>query len=303
MAQDGAAAQVERAPRAERSERVERGEGRRNGRGERDGATPVGEEMQARGSVDSLPAEGATAEGERDGQRRRRRGGRGGRDRDEARSETLVNAEAALGAEAPAPEQALGLTDASDAEREPMAVDTMPGEETGAMRSEREGGRRRGGRGRNRREGREAEGGDRPLQAPVDASGEFVAQPQQPPDPQAVPATVEALASVAPAANVAPAVTASAVPEAPTAAAPFALPIDDLRALAASAGLEWVNSDAERILVVQQAMASEPKPVHVPRTPRPRVVIDEGPLVLVETRKDLSQLKLPFEQQQQAPAT
>jgi len=63
-----------------------------------------------------------------------------------------------------------------------------------------------------------------------------------------------------------------------------------------------VNSDAERILVVQQAMANEPKPVHVPRQPRPRVVIDDGPLVLVETRKDLSQLKLPFEQQQQPPA-
>ena len=79
------------------------------------------------------------------------------------------------------------------------------------------------------------------------------------------------------------------------------MPLEDLRALARSAGLEWVNSDAERILVVQQAMANEPKPAHVPRTPRPRVVIDDGPLVLVETRKDLSQLKLPFEQQQ-APA-
>jgi ribonuclease E len=105
---------------------------------------------------------------------------------------------------------------------------------------------------------------------------------------------------------VAPAVAESAVPVvAAITAAPakaFALPIDDLRALAASAGLEWVNSDAERILVVQRAMANEPKPAHVPRTPRPRVVIDEGPLVLVETRKDLSQLKLPFEQQQQPPA-
>ena len=69
-------------------------------------------------------------------------------------------------------------------------------------------------------------------------------------------------------------------------------------ALAASAGLEWVNSDAERILVAQQALANEPKPVHVPRVPRPRVIIDEGPLVLVETRKDLSQMKLPFEQRQ-----
>lgn len=90
-------------------------------------------------------------------------------------------------------------------------------------------------------------------------------------------------------------------PAAPAVAAPaqrFELPMDDLRALAASAGLEWVNSDAERILVAQQALANEPKPVHVPRVPRPRVVIDEGPLVLVETRKDLSQMKLPFEQRQ-----
>ena len=78
--------------------------------------------------------------------------------------------------------------------------------------------------------------------------------------------------------------------------------MDDLHALAASAGLEWVNSDADRIVVVQQAMANEVKPVHVPRAPRPRVRVDDGPLVLVETRKDLSQLKLPFEQQQQAPA-
>ena len=38
--------------------------------------------------------------------------------------------------------------------------------------------------------------------------------------------------------------------------------------------------------------------VHIPRQPRPPVVVDEGPLILVETRKDLSQMKLPFEQQQ-----
>jgi ribonuclease E len=31
------------------------------------------------------------------------------------------------------------------------------------------------------------------------------------------------------------------------------------------------------------------------------VVIDEGPLVLVETRKDLSQIKLPFDTPPQAP--
>jgi ribonuclease E len=73
------------------------------------------------------------------------------------------------------------------------------------------------------------------------------------------------------------------------------LPVARLQAVADEAGLEWVNSDADKIRQVQQAMAAEPRPIHVPREPRPPVVIDEGPLVLVETRKDLSQLKLPFE--------
>jgi ribonuclease E len=33
----------------------------------------------------------------------------------------------------------------------------------------------------------------------------------------------------------------------------------------------------------------------VPRERKPVVALDEGPLVLVETRKDLSQVRLPFE--------
>jgi len=76
---------------------------------------------------------------------------------------------------------------------------------------------------------------------------------------------------------------------------PYVLPLEALGTLASEAGLQWVHSDADKISAVQAAMAAEPKPVHVPREPRPPVVIDEGPLVLVETRKDLSQLKLPFE--------
>lgn len=80
----------------------------------------------------------------------------------------------------------------------------------------------------------------------------------------------------------------------------FELPLQRLQALASSAGLEWVNSDAQRIRAVQEAMANEPKPIHVPREPKPPVVVDEGPLVLVETRKDLSQLKLPFDAAQSA---
>ena len=73
------------------------------------------------------------------------------------------------------------------------------------------------------------------------------------------------------------------------------LPTSSLEAVAESAGLQWVNSDAEKIRVVQASMAAEPAPPHVPRERKAVVTVDAGPLVLVETRKDLSQIKLPFE--------
>ena len=69
-----------------------------------------------------------------------------------------------------------------------------------------------------------------------------------------------------------------------------------LRAIAESAGLQWVNSDADKIASVRAAIAAEPKPIHVPREKPAPVVLDEGPLVLVETKRDLSQLTLPFQQ-------
>jgi ribonuclease E len=65
--------------------------------------------------------------------------------------------------------------------------------------------------------------------------------------------------------------------------------------VAEGSGLQWVNSDADKIAAVKAAIAAEPKPVHAPRERPPLVVIDEGPLVLVETRRDLRELKLPFE--------
>jgi ribonuclease E len=46
---------------------------------------------------------------------------------------------------------------------------------------------------------------------------------------------------------------------------------------------------------VRAAIAAEPKPQHVPRERPPAIVIDEGPLVLVETRRDLGSMTLPFE--------
>ena len=79
--------------------------------------------------------------------------------------------------------------------------------------------------------------------------------------------------------------------------ASYALPMEAMHQIASGAGLQWVNSDADKIAAVQAAIAAEPAPVHVPRERQPVVQIDEGPLVLVETRKDLTDLVLPFERE------
>ena len=76
---------------------------------------------------------------------------------------------------------------------------------------------------------------------------------------------------------------------------PYALPVDSLAAVAESAGLQWVNSDASKIAAAQAAIAALPTPPRVPREIVAVAAIDEGPLVMVETKKDLGQVKLPFE--------
>ena len=81
----------------------------------------------------------------------------------------------------------------------------------------------------------------------------------------------------------------------------FDLPVSELAQVAQGSGLQWVNSDAEKIAAVQAAIAAEPKPIHVPRERAPVVVADEGPLVLVETKRDLREMKLPFEQPGSTP--
>jgi ribonuclease E len=78
----------------------------------------------------------------------------------------------------------------------------------------------------------------------------------------------------------------------------FALPLDQLQQIALDAGLQWVNSDADRVAAVQSAIAAEPKAVHVSRERPAPVVLDEGPLILVETKRDLRNMQLPFEQEQ-----
>ncbi len=75
----------------------------------------------------------------------------------------------------------------------------------------------------------------------------------------------------------------------------FVLPVSELHTVAQASGLQWVHTDAERLAAVQAAIAAEPQPVRIPRERPPVVVLDEGPLVLVETRRDLRDLALPFD--------
>ncbi len=134
------------------------------------------------------------------------------------------------------------------------------------------------------------------LPVPAPPVEEVAAQAQpvmgaEPPAPApAAPAPAPALAPVA----AAPVVAQAAPSPAPQAQA-FVLPVDDLAQMAQASGLQWVNSDADKIAAAQAAIAAEPAPVHVPRERPPVPVLDEGPLVLVETRRDLRELQLPFE--------
>ncbi|MFM2275636.1 MAG: hypothetical protein RL211_1508 [Pseudomonadota bacterium] len=75
----------------------------------------------------------------------------------------------------------------------------------------------------------------------------------------------------------------------------FELPLNHLTQLAQASGLSWVNSNAEKIARVQAMIAAEPKTVHVPRERPVPVQLDQGPLILVQTRRDLRDLILPFE--------
>ena len=98
----------------------------------------------------------------------------------------------------------------------------------------------------------------------------------------------------APAVAMAAAVEAAAATQ-PAPASTYHLPIEQLSALAQAAGLQWVQSDAEKIAAVQAAIAAEPAAIRIPRERPAPVVLDDAPLILVETRKDLADLRLPFE--------
>jgi ribonuclease E len=114
---------------------------------------------------------------------------------------------------------------------------------------------------------------------------------------ETLPSPVMASPQVAPRAAPAAPVTqpVAVVPVGMPKVMPFALSLDELSQVAQGSGLEWINSDAAKVAQAQAAIAAEPQPIHVPREPKPVVMVDEGPLVLVETRKDLRDVTLPFD--------
>ena len=168
--------------------------------------------------------------------------------------------------------------------------------------------------GRDRRE----RNGDRPerTERPVDQSGESAANdgatPVAPAQAEfvnsrrdAVPVTTvaEPAAVVATRVVVAPTPTpvtapvAAAVTTSMPVVTSYALPVADLAQVATTSGLQWVGSDVAKIAAAQAAIATElaNTPVHVPRERPPAVVVESASLVLVETKRDLRNMTLPFE--------
>ncbi|MFM2068347.1 MAG: hypothetical protein RLZZ584_3256 [Pseudomonadota bacterium] len=270
--------------------------------------------------------------GERDGSKRRRRGGRGRREREEGR-----DAGAADGSrEDAAPSDFGAATDLAPGSRlqaqayeegqdEPAVAaaatsadsSAAPRAEDAARASEADEGSRHDGRRRRRRGTADSvaeSATEVGAQARADAQTDEAGAPAdtgsaagltpvvEAPAPAAAapvaaaPAEPPQAAAPAPAAPAeAPAAAAAAAAAAAPVALPYVLALDELQQIARAAGLEWVNSDADKVAAVQAAIAAEPRPVHVPRVIVPVVLKDEGPLVLVETRRDLAALKLPFD--------
>jgi len=307
----------ERAPRNERGDRTERGErgnrnagrgGERNEGGERGEPRAEGRTDTATGSEDTSdnrnngnnparePREGR-GEGRSRGGRGEGRNGRGPRPEGENREVNSDGRQPQLGfadtepTANGAPEDQPVVMDGND--QAPVTVGTENGEPREKRQRDRYG-RERGPR--SDRSDRE----ERPdLRIP--AEGALVSNAVE-----RAESTPVAQLNVAPATPMAPAVTATVAVVAPAAAAPaagnmpkvtpYSLPTDTLLGVAQESGLHWVNSDTAKVQAAQAAIAAEPKPIHVPRERPAAVSLDTGPLVLVETKRDLRNMTLPFEQ-------
>ncbi len=310
---DRMAADTERPPRAERQAdregaapegRADRGD--RGERGERE--TREGYEGREGGNG----REGRESREPRGGDRRPERGRR--RDATGAAPEGTLDApvDGELQALSPAPVQMASelpavaapadiqpveagtAAPATEAEATGTPAESADGRDPQERRGRDRYGRERGPRGERSERGERGERAERAPRVPR------AQQPLEGFDAGAAAPVAEAPAPVVTAAA-APAAVVTAAAPAPTGlpkVQAFDLPVSQLAEVAQASGLNWVNSDPDKIRIAQEAIAAQPQPIHVPRERPPRMVLDDGPLVLVETRRDLRELKLPFEQQQ-----
>ncbi len=256
------------------------GQGRPERRQERRDSVSEGSETSI------APATGESVAAEAPRQRR----GRNERRRDDA------PASGTAPMDTPVTDVAAVNTDAPTENEAPTGEDGQPRE-----RRER---RSRDRYGRDRRERREPRADEAMTETNTDAPAvEAAAADDMPvrsyfskPSPQPAPvATPSEAPPMAPAAQAAAPAQAAPVQQGMPKVGRYELPMAEMSAIASASGLEWVNSDSAKVAQAQAAIAAEPRPVHVPREPKPVVVLDDGPLVLVETRKDLRQVTLAFE--------
>jgi ribonuclease E len=76
------------------------------------------------------------------------------------------------------------------------------------------------------------------------------------------------------------------IPQAPTPLPHVAmqeLHREPLDVVLAQVGLVWVDTNPQRHQEVLRQIAEQPKPLHVPRIPKPAAPPLEGPMILVET--------------------
>ena len=320
--------ETRREPREGRRERTERGE-----RGERSERPPQKAADLAQGAT-AAPQDGASPVQDGGERPRRERGERGERQRTPRAADTGTGfADTAPLASLPdleltSNEVSVPATDAGEDQGAPERRERRSRDRYGRDR------RARGERGPRSSEGAEdqatadapaaqqsadepEQAGDAPARrsyfAPASTPAEPAAAPEAPVQAPAAPAPAPA-AAPAPAPAPAPAVPAQPIAVAQPTAAPqpaaaaaahtgmprvqaYTLPLQSLQEVAQASGLQWVNSDADKVAAVQAAIAAEPQPIRVPRERPPLVVQDTGPLVLVETRRDLRELKLPFDGQ------
>jgi len=319
-----APAQGQREPREPREPNAQReGGNRRNERGDRAERGERPERQPREGAdnrnnlnapTDANNASSAPTEATGNGEQRQERGERGerGRGRGRGRGERGERAprdnEGTVSNDSPALASGFAPTGDNAAPMTALPLDTAaatdaPADNTAEQAQGERQPRERGERGERRsrdRYGRDRrERGDRQPReerpdgaAPEQGTQDMVASAAPAPSHASAPAPVQAAAPAA-----APAARAG-LPKVQA----YTLPVADMQGVAQAAGLEWVNSDADKVATVRAQIAAEPKPIHVPREIKRIVLEDFGPLILVETKRDLRNMTLPFESASAAQA-